>query len=146
MLPIRILLVDDSPEFLESAARFLSADSQIEIVGRALSGAEAMAQVARIHPDLVLMDWGMPGMSGLEATHHLKVRPDAPSIVILTVYDDAEYRAAARAMGADGYVAKSEIGTELLPAIHTLFDELTPVVGRACLISPTKTREDVSDR
>jgi len=108
MSPVRILLVDDSPEFLESAARFLSADPQIEIVGCALSGAEAMAQVARVHPDLVLMDWRMPGMSGPEATRHLKARPDAPSVVFLTVYDETEYRAAARSMGADGYCRQNQ--------------------------------------
>ena len=123
MLPIRILLVDDSPEFLESATRFLSADPRIEIVGRALSGAEAMEQVTRAQPDLVLMDCRMTGMNGLEATRNIKAWPGAPSVIILTFYDDAEYRAAARAAGADGYITKSEFGTALLPFIHALFDD-----------------------
>ncbi len=62
-------------------------------------------------------------MNGLEATHHIKGCPSTPSIVILTLYDNAEYRAAALAAGADGYVTKSEFGTTLLPLIHTLFDK-----------------------
>ena len=133
MFPIRVLLVDDSPEFLESATRFLSTDHQIKIVGRALSGAEAIEQVALVQPDLVLMDWAMPGMNGLEATSHIKARPGAPSVVILTLYDNVEYRVAAQAAGADGYVTKSEFGTALLPVIHTLFDdEVYFSVGRAC--------------
>jgi len=77
MLPIRILLVDASPKFLGSATRFLSEDPGIEFVGRALLCAEAIQQVALVHPDPVLMDWEMPGMSGLEATHHIKARPGA---------------------------------------------------------------------
>jgi DNA-binding NarL/FixJ family response regulator len=122
MLPVRILLVDDSPEFLEAATRFLSTDPQIAIAGRALSGVEAMEQVTRVHPDLVLIDWEMPGMSGLETTHNIKARPDAPSVIILTLHDNVEYRAAAQAAGADGYVTKSDFGTELLPCIHALLD------------------------
>jgi len=120
MLPIRILLVDDSRDFIESAIRFLSADAQLEIVGCALSGAEAIDQIARVQPDLVLMDWAMPGMSGLEATHQIKAGPGAPGVVIVTLHDNLEYRAAARAAGADGYVAKSELGQALLPLIHQL--------------------------
>ena len=123
MLPIRILLVDDSPEFLETATRFLSADARIEIAGRALSGADAIEQVARVHPDLVLMDWGMPGMSGLEATHRIKAGPGAPGVVIVTLHDDIEYRGAAQAAGADGYVTKSEFGQALFPLIHALFGD-----------------------
>jgi len=123
MPPIRILLVDDSPEFLESATRFLSTDPRIEIVGCVSSGAEAVEQVTRVQPDLVLIDWGMPGMNGLEATHLIKTCPTVPSVLILTMYDNAEYRAAARAAGADGYVTKSEFGTALLPFIHALFDD-----------------------
>jgi len=120
-VPIRILLVDDSPEFLESATRFLSVDPHIEIVGRALAGHDALEQVARLRPDLVLMDLAMPEMNGLEATHHIKAQPGAPCVVILTLYDNSEYRAVAETVGADGFLSKSEFGTQLLPLIHTLF-------------------------
>jgi DNA-binding NarL/FixJ family response regulator len=121
MPPIHILLVDDSPEFLESAKRFLAGDPHIEIVGCVLSARDALEQVRQLHPDLVLMDLAMPEMNGLEATRQIKAQPDAPRVVILTLYDNPEYRAAAEAVRADGFVAKSDFGAQLLPLIHTLF-------------------------
>ena len=120
MSPIQVLLVDDSPEFLESAARFLSSDPQVCTVGRALSGRQALEQMASLKPDVVLMDLVMPNMDGLEATRQIKRRPDAPFVVILTLHDHDEYRLAAQAAGADGYITKSEFGTELLPLVHRL--------------------------
>jgi PAS domain S-box-containing protein len=125
-MPIRILLVDDSPGFLQSAASFLSADPLFEIVGLALSGRDALEQVAQLHPDLVLMDLAMPEMNGLEATRHIKAQPGGPRVVILTLHDNPEYQAAAQAVGADGFVAKSEFGAQLLPLIHGLFAGPSP--------------------
>lgn len=118
---VRILLVDDSLTFLESATRFLSVNERLKIVGRALSGGEALEQVSQLCPDLVLMDLTMPGMNGLEATRRLKARKSAPCVIILTLSDSSEYCAAAAAAGADGFVTKSEFGTALLPLIHSLF-------------------------
>lgn len=121
MSPIQVLLVDDSPEFLESAARFLSADPHVRVVGRALSGRQALEQIVCLQPDVVLMDWAMPDIDGLEATRQIKKRLGAPYVVILTLHDNDEYRLAAQAAGADGYITKSEFGTELLPFVHRLF-------------------------
>lgn len=120
MPSLRILLVDNSPTFLESATRFLCMDARLEIIGRVLSGGEALEQVPRLCPDLVLMDLAMPGMNGLEATRHIKAQPSAPYVVILTLNDSREYHDAALAVGADGFVTKSEIGTALLPLLHSL--------------------------
>lgn len=117
MQPLRILLVDDSLPFLESATRFLSEEACLEIVGRASSGKEALEQVMRLHPDLVLMDLAMPGMNGLEATRQIKLQGDAPYIIVLTLSDSNEYRIAAEAVGADGFVSKSDFSTALLPLI-----------------------------
>ena len=123
MVSVRVLLVDDNAEFLDSATHFLSADPEIEIVGCVLSAEAALEQAPRLHPDLVLMDLVMPGMNGLEATRQIKVLPGAPRVVILTLYDNAEYRAAAAAVGADGFLAKSEFGALLLSQIHWMFPE-----------------------
>jgi DNA-binding NarL/FixJ family response regulator len=120
MPSLRILLVDDSLAFLESATRFLAMDKKLEIVGRVLSGEEALVQVTQLCPDLVLMDMAMPGMNGLEATRQIKERSSSPYVVVLTLNDGSEYRTAALAVGADGFVTKSEIGTALLPLIHSL--------------------------
>ena len=123
MPPLRILLVDDNAQFLDVAARTLAAVPAIEIVGRALSGRDALEQVTQLQPDLVLMDVAMPNMNGLEATRHIKARPDAPRVVMLTLYDAPEYRAAAEAVGADDFISKAEFDAQVLPLIHALRDE-----------------------
>lgn len=121
MPPIRILLVDDSPEFLESAAGYLAAQPDLRVIGRALSGQAALEQAAARRPDLVLMDIAMPGMNGLEAARQIKTWPAPPRIIILTLHDNPEYRSAASAVRADGFVAKSDFGVQLLPVIRALF-------------------------
>jgi len=123
LTPLRILLVDDSLQFLEVAARTLATVPAIEIVGRAFSGRDALEQVTQLQPDLVLMDVAMPNMNGLEATRHIKAQVDAPQVVILTLHDSPEYRAAAEAVGADHFVSKAEFNAQVLPLIHTLRDE-----------------------
>lgn len=114
----RVLLVDDSRDFLASVERFLAAEPGIAVVGRAYSGREALEQVARLRPHVVLMDLAMPEMTGLEATRHLKTDPEAPRVIILTMYEDEAFREAAHDMGADGFVPKSRLGTELVPLVH----------------------------
>jgi two-component system invasion response regulator UvrY len=121
VLPCRILLVDDNAQFLESITHFLEGEPDIEIAGRALSARAALAQVVSLRPDLVLMDMAMRGMSGLEATRRIKEKLDPPRVVIMTLHDDPEYRAAAAEVQADGFVAKAELGTQLLPLIQELF-------------------------
>jgi len=117
----RVLLVDDSPGFLESAAHFLSAETWLQVVGSGLSGRDALEQADVLRPDLVLMDWAMPEMDGLEATRHLKARTDAPRVILITLHASPEYKAAAEEAGADGFLAKAEFGTGLLPLIRGLF-------------------------
>jgi DNA-binding NarL/FixJ family response regulator len=119
--PLRILLVDDSAEFLASATRFLTIHHDLQVVGCARSGRDALAQVAALTPDLVLIDLAMPEMNGLETTRQLKARAEVPRIVLMTLYDVAEYREAAREAAADGFIAKSAIRSDLLPMIACLF-------------------------
>ncbi len=117
---VRILLVDDNRRFLEAVRRFLAREPY-EIVGQALTGAAALEQVAHLHPDLVLMDMAMPHMNGLEATQRIKAMPNPPRIIMLTLHDNPAYAAEAKAAGADGFVSKSEFGSQLIPVIQTLF-------------------------
>lgn len=124
---IRTLLVDDSPDFLDAAAHFLSSDPQIEIVGVSLSGQEALDRLPGIDPDLILMDLAMPDLSGLEATRRIKTQPNAPRVIILTLHDNQEYRRASQAAQADGFMTKSDVGVNLLPLIHSLFELEVPV-------------------
>jgi DNA-binding NarL/FixJ family response regulator len=120
MSRIRLFLVDDNLDFLDSVTRFLSTDPRFEIAGRALNGLDAVHMIPLLQPDVVLMDWAMPGMSGLEATREIKALPNPPRVVILTLYDNAEYRAAAASARADGFVAKSDLS------------KLTCLIGQLC--------------
>ncbi len=119
--PIRILLVDDNPEFLKSASGFLALQPSLQVISCAISGAEALAQIPHLAPQLVLMDWAMPEMSGLEATRLIKAQKNAPRVVILTLHNIRPYRTAARLAGADGFISKAEWSAQLMPLIQQLF-------------------------
>jgi YesN/AraC family two-component response regulator len=121
MWPVRILLVDDNVTFLEAITRFLATQSGIEVVGWARSGHDALKLVQSLKPDLVLLDIVMPGMTGLEAAQQIKAQPDAPGVILLTLYDDLPYRTAAADAPVDGFVSKVDVGTQLLPLIDHLF-------------------------
>jgi DNA-binding NarL/FixJ family response regulator len=120
-MAIRILLVDDDPDFLRSIRQFLEVDQRTEVVGSLRSSREALEEVSRLQPDLVLMDIVMPGTSGLEATRQIKAQPGAPRVILLTLHDDKAYRDEAEDIHADGFVSKSEAGVKLLSVIYTLF-------------------------
>ena len=127
MNPIRTLLVDDSPGFLDVTLHFLWRDKRFEVVGCCLSGASALEQVADLRPSLVLMDLAMPGMNGLEATCRIKKSANPPRIVMLTLFDNSEYREAAKQAGADAFVAKHDLHTDLVPVVLSMFPEkITP--------------------
>ena len=118
--PLRTVLVDNSRKFLAQVAQHLAADSRLEIVGRAYSGREALDQVARLAPDLVVTDVSMPDMSGLDLTRRLKTASNAPYVIIMTLQDELAYRAAAAAAGADGFVGKQDFAAHW----QTVFDAL----------------------
>ena len=124
MQTIRVLLVDDNPAFLDIAARELVADGRVQIVGRAQSGEDALAQVQRTQPDLVLLDIALPRMNGLKVTRQLKAQPVAPRVVLVTIHDTPDYRAAGVTAGADGFIAKEEFDTQILPLVEMLFGDL----------------------
>ena len=121
MSSIRVLLIDDNPKFIAAAAHFLATLPGVLVVGCILSAQEGLAQLTNLQPDLVLMDVAMPKMNGLEATRQIKVQTDSPFVVILTMHDNPEYRAAAEIVGADGFITKSEFGAQLPPLMQTLF-------------------------
>lgn len=120
MKTIRLLLVDDSPAFIDSAGKFISAFPNVEIVGIAMSGNDALKQVFELRPDVVLMDLVMPQMNGLEVTRQIKSFAAAPHVVIVTLHDHPEYRKAAEAVGADGFLVKSNLVGELQPTLAKL--------------------------
>ena len=113
----RIMLVDDSRSFLDSASALLEAVPGFEVVARLRSAEDALAELRFARPDVVIVDVHMPGMSGLEAARRIKTRPNPPRVLLTTVHDGPEYQRAAAAVGADGFVPKSEFGARILAAI-----------------------------
>lgn len=119
--PLNVLIVDDSPSFLATLKRYFAQEPGWKVMGISRNGLQAVEQIAVCHPDLVLMDVKMPEMNGLEAAIQIKARPNAPRIILMTVFDTLGYRKAATDAGADGFVGKSLLRTELPPLIKRLF-------------------------
>lgn len=120
MAGIRVLLVDDSSEFLKMLSKFLASAPEVDLIGIARTGQDAIKFSAELSPDLILMDLIMPEINGLEATRRIKTMPDPPIIIILTGHDTPEYRSEAVNAGADGFVSKPELFHELLPLMRRL--------------------------
>lgn len=121
MAKIKILLTDDHTLFRQGIKTLLSAESDLDIVGEAANGAEAVEKVSEARPDIVLMDIGMPGLSSFEATRQIKkVRPDT-KILFLTMYDDEDYLVQCMEVGASGYVLKDSPAQQLLAAIRDVY-------------------------
>ena len=117
LVPIQTLIVDDSPRSRAGLRALLATSPEVEVVGEAASGSEAVEQVAQHHPDAVLMDVRMPGMDGLAATRCIKKKWPQIRVVLLTMYDS--YRQEAQAAGAEAYLIKGCSLDELINALAT---------------------------
>lgn len=116
--PIRVLLVDDQTLFRESLGMLLAAQPGLEVVGEAANGAEALARVAALRPDVVLMDLRMPELDGVAATRQLRTAFPAIQVIALTTFDDDADVFAALGAGALGYLLKDVSGDTLVAAVH----------------------------
>jgi len=119
-MTIRIMLVDDNRTFLTAVRNFLLLLPDVEIVGEAHDGKSAISLAQEIHPDLVLLDIVMPEINGLEVAESLRHFEVAPNVVFLSMHDSESYRAAARELGAYGYVGKGDFVVDLVPLIDSL--------------------------
>jgi two-component system response regulator NreC len=116
--PIRILLADDHAILRDGIRALLNDERDLHVVGEAENGRQALDQARSLRPDIVIMDIGMPLLSGLEAT--TQIRRDVPEarVLILTMHQNEEYLAQVMAAGASGYVLKDVAGRELVAAIR----------------------------
>lgn len=116
---IKLVLVDDHAVVRSGLRMLLEAQPDIEIIGEAESGAEAVMLVRSSHPDVVLMDIQMPDMNGIEATKQIKEKAPATAVLALTMHEDDQYFFEMLHAGASGYVPKRAAPDDLLVAIRT---------------------------
>jgi two-component system response regulator NreC len=115
---IRILLADDHTVLRSGLRALLSAQADLEVTGEAGEGGEALRLTQTLKPDVVVMDIGMPGVSGIDATARIRRELPLTKVVILSMHDDQGYLRQALRAGASGYVLKKAADTELLAAIR----------------------------
>ncbi len=125
MSKIRVLLVDDHQVVLEGFVARLTHEPGIEIVGTANNGQQAIERVKESTPDIVLMDFSMPVMNGLEATKLLKTNFPDVKVLMLTMHDSREYIMQVMEAGAMGYLLKEISAEEMVNAIQTVFKGAT---------------------
>jgi DNA-binding NarL/FixJ family response regulator len=118
MSPTRVLLVDDHQLFREGLARILDAQPDFEVIGEAGDGLEAQIKAQKLKPDIILMDVGMPGCDGLEATQRIKEKMPEVIIVMLTVRDEDDKLFQSIRNGAQGYLLKSIRSKEMLAMLR----------------------------
>jgi DNA-binding NarL/FixJ family response regulator len=118
-----ILIVEDHTGVRQSLREWLELSFPHYQLLEAASGEEAVAMAQAINPRLVIMDIGLPGINGIEATQGIKAAVPATQVVMLTIYDDEAHRADAAAAGASAYVPKRKVQTELLPVVTRLLSE-----------------------
>ena len=121
MKRIRLLVVDDHTLVRDGIRALLGLVADIEVVGEATNGKEALEKVAELAPDVVLMDLAMPIMGGLEATRRIRRQFPATKVLALTQYDDSEYVVPVIEAGARGFVTKMAAFSELTSAIQAVY-------------------------
>lgn len=147
MEPIRILLADDQRLFREGLAQLLRSQPDLEVVGEAETGEEAVSRARELLPDLILMDVSMPGGGGLEATRRIKEEMPSTRIVILTVSEEDHTVFEAVRSGAEGYLLKDIRPQELFGMLRGVFRGEAPISrGTAAKIIKGLARRPAGER
>ncbi|RIK29207.1 MAG: DNA-binding response regulator [Anaerolineae bacterium] len=129
---MKILLCDDQAVIRDGLEMLLTLEKDMQVIGSASDGAEALELAAQKRPDLILMDLKMPGVNGIEATRQLRAKFPEIKILVLTTYDDDEWLFDAIRAGASGYLLKDTPRQKIIEAIHGTMDGksfLDPVVA-----------------
>ena len=121
MKSIRVLLVDDHALVREGISSLLKLQGDIDVVGEAGDGREAIEKSRELHPDVIVMDISMPSMGGVEATRQILRQNPTAKIVVLSRHDNLIYARALLEAGASGYIPKKALSTELAAAIRAVY-------------------------
>jgi DNA-binding NarL/FixJ family response regulator len=133
---IKVLIVDDHQVVREGLRRILESDNEVEVIGEARSGEEAVVKAISLVPDVIIMDLKMPGMDGIMATHEIKQKKPNINVLVLTLYAEDFIKQAVEA-GVSGYLLKDSDCEQITKAVHQVYDGLCP-------IAPSLTRELVT--
>jgi DNA-binding NarL/FixJ family response regulator len=136
---IRVVLADDHAIVREGVKALLAIADDIDVVGEAADGREAIARVAALDPDVVLLDIAMPGLGGLEATVEIRRQCPRTRVLVLSQYDDREYIRRFLKAGVSGYVLKKSAGSDLTAAIRA-------VHRGGLVLDPDVAREAMAER
>ncbi|HSM92383.1 MAG TPA: response regulator transcription factor [Anaeromyxobacteraceae bacterium] len=148
MSAIRVLLADDHAILREGVRALLAPHADVEVVGEASDGKQAIEQVEKLDPDVVVMDITMPGLGGIEATIELKKLGKRAKVLVLSQYEDREYVRRLLKVGVSGYILKKSAGAELVNAIRAVHRGglvLDPEVARVAMEESASTAPGGSD-
>jgi len=120
-MSIKVFLTDDHAVVRDGLRSLLEAQGDITVVGDAGDGYQAVDQVQKLRPDVVVMDIAMPKLNGIEATHQIRKSCPSTQVVILSMYSSAEHIFQALKAGAKGYLLKESAGTELVAAVRAVY-------------------------
>ena len=137
MQKIRVLVVDDHTIVRDGICALLALAGDIEVVGEAANGSEALNMVKELQPDVVLMDIAMPIMGGLEATRRIHKEFTRTKVLVLTQYDDKEYVFTVIEAGASGFISKTAASSELASGIRSVYEGdsyLSPSVAKLLVV------------
>jgi DNA-binding NarL/FixJ family response regulator len=133
---IRVIIADDHAIVREGTRRVLEAEEDIEVVGEASDGQEAVSRATELKPDVAIIDIAMPKLNGIEATKQIKSLLPSVAILILSAYDNDQYIYGILEAGAAGYLLKNVRGSELVEAIRAVYNGesvLHPIIARKVL-------------
>ena len=137
-MTVRVVIADDQGMVRSGFTTLLNSEPDIEVIGEAVNGQEAIARAAQLRPDVLLMDVRMPVLDGLQATREITAMPGAPRVLVLTTFDLDDYVYQALRWGASGFLLKDASARELADAVRV-------VAAGDALLSPGVTRRLIAE-